>query len=672
MSNHPVLSFICRLPGRILPGVGLLLLAAPLHAMQLSLSVADVAAPGLAARGVRAVLTADGGAELSLDELRWSEKTWRKVRVRCAEFSLGTARVACRRGRLDAAPELSIDFSYSFGAQRLELRLSAAAGELWQVSADFRARPWHAEARLRNAQCARLAAFMPPAWPLPGQGALNGELKAQGDDAGLNRVDADVQLAGVGFADAGGLHAAEKLAGRFSLAAVRTGKQWDWHGALAWQDGELFWQPLYLRGGHTLQASGRWDGALLRVTQAQLDLAGVGRVEMSALWDMNQSVLQEGALRGSSLELKRLFSDFARPLLGEGLLAASELSGRGDVEWQYRDGATQALTASLRDAELTDDRKRFTLRGLNVHVPWRADAPAQAELSFREARLWGAPVGEAAVQVAMRGLDFSAAHITLPVFDGQLDVQNLHLYRQGGEWQWDFSSTLSPVSMQQLSGALRWPEMHGALSGMVPKVSYRDRTLTVEGALLFRVFDGTVVASRIELSDPFGRMPRLAGNLDMRGLDLDLLTRTFSFGNMQGRIDVSVNGLELVNWQPVRFDARLASSAGDYRRKISQKAVQNISALGGAGGAAALQRSYLRIFENFGYDRIGVSCVLRNDVCMMNGVGEVDGNSGAYAIVKGGGIPAINVIGYNRRVGWQELLTRLKRVMQDNVHAVVK
>lgn len=205
---------------------------------------------------------------------------------------------------------------------------------------------------------------------------------------------------------------------------------------------------------------------------------------------------------------------------------------------------------------------------------------------------------------------------------------------------------------------------------MIPKVSYRDKMLKVDGALLFRVFDGTVVASRIELFDPFGRMPRLSGNLDMQELDLDLLTRTFSFGNIQGRIDLSVNDLELVNWQPVRFDARLASSPGEYRKRISQKAVQNISALGGAGGAAALQRSYMRIFETFGYSRIGLSCVLRNDVCTMDGV-EGEG-SGVYTIVKGGGIPAINVLGYNHRVGWQELLTRLKRVMQDNMQAVVK
>ena len=43
-----------------------------------------------------------------------------------------------------------------------------------------------------------------------------------------------------------------------------------------------------------------------------------------------------------------------------------------------------------------------------------------------------------------------------------------------------------------------------------------------------------------------------------------------------------------------------------------------------------------------------------------------------YVIVKGGGIPAITVMGYERRVDWQELLNRIKRVTQGNVKAIVE
>jgi hypothetical protein len=43
-----------------------------------------------------------------------------------------------------------------------------------------------------------------------------------------------------------------------------------------------------------------------------------------------------------------------------------------------------------------------------------------------------------------------------------------------------------------------------------------------------------------------------------------------------------------------------------------------------------------------------------------------------YVIVKGGGIPAITVMGYNRQVNWQELLDRLRRVTQGNMKPIVQ
>ena len=83
----------------------------------------------------------------------------------------------------------------------------------------------------------------------------------------------------------------------------------------------------------------------------------------------------------------------------------------------------------------------------------------------------------------------------------------------------------------------------------------------------------------------------------------------------------------------------------------------------------ALQRSVLRFLDEFGYERLGLSCRLENAVCEMDGVERAPQG---YVIVKGGGVPAISVIGYNRAVDWRELVERLKRVTQDNVKPIVK
>jgi hypothetical protein len=252
----------------------------------------------------------------------------------------------------------------------------------------------------------------------------------------------------------------------------------------------------------------------------------------------------------------------------------------------------------------------------------------------------------------------------VPVLDGKLTLENFNAAPQTeGGWQWQLSGALSPISMERLTEALETQSMQGTLSGKIPRVSYNGSTVEVDGALLFEVFDGTVKLGNLKLLDPLGSAPSFMADLDIRRLDLNQLTGTFSFGNMQGRIDATVNGLELFDWKPVRFDASLRSSAGNYPRRISQAAVQNISSLGGSGAAAAIQRSFLHFFEQFGYREIGWSCSLRNGVCQMGGI-ESEPLPHGYLIVKGGGIPAITVIGYNRNVDWDELMSRLQRITQ--------
>jgi hypothetical protein len=95
--------------------------------------------------------------------------------------------------------------------------------------------------------------------------------------------------------------------------------------------------------------------------------------------------------------------------------------------------------------------------------------------------------------------------------------------------------------------------------------------------------------------------------------------------------------------------------------------VQNISSIGGAGAGAAIQRSFLGFFETFGYDKIGLSCKLRNGICEMGGA---ENAAGGFTLIKGGGLPSVNVVGYNRFVGWQELLDRIQAVIDGNSRPV--
>jgi hypothetical protein len=230
----------------------------------------------------------------------------------------------------------------------------------------------------------------------------------------------------------------------------------------------------------------------------------------------------------------------------------------------------------------------------------------------------------------------------------------------------DFDAHLEPISMPLLSKAFGWPTLNGQLAGRVPGVSYRNHVLTVQGDLSANVFDGAIVGSRFKLNDPLGPWPRLDADVTARHLDLDMLTHTFSIGSISGRLDADIKGLELFNWSPVAFDARLQTTPGDKSdHRISQRAVTSISSVGGGGGggvAAALQSGVLQFFKTFHYDRIGISCQLRDEVCLMNGLEPAETG---YYLVKGRGLPRIDIIGNAGRVDWTQLVSQISASMHS-------
>ena len=87
------------------------------------------------------------------------------------------------------------------------------------------------------------------------------------------------------------------------------------------------------------------------------------------------------------------------------------------------------------------------------------------------------------------------------------------------------------------------------------------------------------------MRNPLGARPQANADIRLERLDLAAVTHAFSFGLITGRLDGRINGLELADWEPVAFDAAFYSTPGDRSAKrISQRAVQNISSIGGGGG----------------------------------------------------------------------------------------
>ncbi|MCX7626987.1 MAG: hypothetical protein N2Z69_01010 [Methylophilaceae bacterium] len=522
----------------------------------------------------------------------------------------------------------------------------------WRGNADFAQGDWGQLAK---------AAGLPV---VVSRGALLGRAEFAGAHTRLEQLRVATELRDVTFGDTAGLHAGERVGGRFEMEAVRVGERWRWQGLVDWQTGEVFWQPLYFpSGGHEVSARGVLSPEFLEVEAGSAKLGGVGRVDFHGRLELTGKSLERLELSGHGLEAGRGYELLVKPFLDKTMLGNLEIAGRADLQAQLIEGGVRAFRLALRDLDVEDKGGRFAFYKVDAELPWARDAANRAHLRFEGGRLLGLPLGRSALAIQTEGMLVSMPEGRIPLLDGVLTLKDVFVGVVDGTWRGHLGAALSPVSMGAFSHAMGWPRMEGTLALTAPLVTYVEGRLAADGVLKFEVFDGTVTVDNLVLHDPLGRAPRLYADIVMRNLDLDPLTRTFSFGAMRGRLDGDVRGLQLSSWRPVEFDASFRSSPGDYPKKISQRAVENISALGGAGAAAAIQRSFLRFFREFNYARIGLSCRLRNGVCMMDGIEPAQHG---YVIVKGSGVPAITVLGYNRQVGWDELLERLKRVTAGN------
>lgn len=528
---------------------------------------------------------------------------------------------------------------------------------------------WQGGATLRRADLPQLAQTQ--AFPFAvSKGTLNGKFAFSGEGAQLQRLGTRLDVRELAFSDAEGLHAGEKIGGRLVLDAWRDGARWTWSGALDWTGGEVFWQPLYLaNGGARLEGKGQVSEQSWAVDRGRLTLAGVGEAVLSGALrrpDNHWLVLD---IQMNGLDAAAAYPLLVKPYLEKTLLGNLDMAGRVDLRANLRDGALTAFDVVLHEFDAADRDNRFALYKVNAHVPWALNRAAQATLHYEGGQLLNMPLGPADLAATLEGYSLSAPRLHLPVLDGTLSLSDVSAVLLRGQWHWHLGAALSPVSMTDFSHAVGWPAMQGKMAASIPMVTYSNGNMAADGAMRFDLFDGSILVRNLALQNPLGHAPRLQADIEMRGLDLELLTRTYSFGAMTGRLDGDVKNLELSRWQPVKFDADFRSSPGRYPKKISQRAVENISALGGAGAAAAIQRSFLRFFKEFNYARIGLSCRLRNGVCAMDGVEPAQSG---YVIVKGSGIPAITVLGYNRSVSWGELLDRLKRITAGNASPVIK
>ncbi len=480
----------------------------------------------------------------------------------------------------------------------------------------------------------------------------------------------DLLLNDASFSDKTGAYAGEGLIGDFQLSAQKKNKLWHWNGKVNWTKGEVFWTPFYFgEAGNAFEINGTFEQPMLNIASSSLLVNQVGKMNAVAKINTQTKQLEDIKVNARNVDFEGLYTLLLKPKLEGSAFADLEVDGQANWQFEVKDLQPTSFELTLSNANIIDNNGKFSFNRIDAHIPWDYDDPKQVALSYQNGYLLNLPLGKTQLVAELNRYALTASELVLPMLDGALHFQDVSAAWLGKNWVWHLRMDLIPISLNQFSTALGWPLMEGKVSGKIPLVTYANKQLNMDGAMTFNAFDGIIGMNDLRIDDPLGVVPRLYADLSMRQLDLGEVTRTFSFGAIEGKLDGKVNDLVLENWKAVYFDASLKTSKEKHKKKISQRAVENIAALGGAGTAAALQRSFLRFFDEFNYDKIGFTCKLRRDVCEMGGV---EPTPTGYIIVKGKGIPAVNINGYTKHVSLQDLLNRIKRITDSNSKVIVK
>ena len=638
-----------------------------------------------------------GAAQATIDRLKLAARaeTLRNVHVECPSIDISRTVIACADAQVAAdLPAVGpqrlrgrVTYQRASGALDLDVRAAKLVGGPARIKASIRSQSWQAQVhaeRLDVEQALKVAAELKlPVPAVAGTGLVSIDVDAAGA-ASLARasITADVQELTVN--NESGTLASDKwtFATRVTLSANAGG--WDFAVGLDTQKGQAYAQPVFMDfGAHaaTVRTEGRIepDGAIA-LRRFTVDHKGVLSAQGSARIDTQQAQpLRDLSLELSALQFPGAYESYLQPFLLDTNFKSMQTSGRLSGDVALENGMPTRVELQLADVTFDAGTKNFAVEGMSGEISWRdgedVDEDAvlrsgarRSVLRWKGGSVLNLALGPSTLHFTALGRQFRLLEAArIPLLDGSIDLESLRVRNVGNpSVAFMVDATVQPISVAELCKAFGWPEFGGSIGGVVSKLRLRDGVVTLGTTLQAQVFDGRVAITDLRLEDALGKWPRFYSSIALENLDLELVTRAFSFGRITGRLSGSIDELQLFNWQPIAFDARLYTPPDDRSKHlISQRAVENIGSIGGGGAGItqALSSGFLRFFDDFRYDRLGFSCRLENEVCAMNGVAPAP--NGGYYLVKGSGLPRIDVIGGARRVDWPRLVQQLIAISES-------
>lgn len=578
---------------------------------------------------------------------------WRDGDLTCAEGMLETGRQDGARTlmRVEFSLGLGADRRWAFKSENIALDLTLLAGGL--------------QTRLDKTSTGALTG-----------GIFNGAVQIKGEGARMSGISLHGDLAGLSLSAESIL---EDVDATLILTAERRDEAWRLAATMKLLEGAVYLvsprEVLGDRPGFYIEPGAdpivvdldvAWDPGqnhfLIEhffyshpgVLQAALSAEGVLDAEL---------VLSSVQLALSAPALAQAYPVYLQPLLLRTSINNIELVGDLETGIHWRNGAVEEAWLRVGDLHLADARKRFAIYGLHGDLRVKGDeTPVRSTLGWAGISFYRLNLGASDMAFESRGDQIEVAERRdIPILDGVFHIEDFQIRNFGKPgFSLTLDGRLAPVSLQEFSQAMGWPLLTGTLAGEFDGLHYQHNALELNGDLNIDAFGGDITLRDLTITGLFSQYSVLQGDVDFERLDLEQLTQAFTFGKIEGTLAGAVSNLVLEDWRPMSFEAQFATVDDERPHRISRRALENLNQLGG-GLSGTMSNGFLRLFPEYSYGQLGISCYLHGGVCELGGIRAVEG--GSFLLTRGGLLPPwVEVRAQGRSVRWDELIDGIKQI----------
>ncbi|PIE82593.1 MAG: hypothetical protein CSA10_00365 [Cardiobacteriales bacterium] len=469
------------------------------------------------------------------------------------------------------------------------------------------------------------------------------------------QLSGDLVLSNFTWQSADAMQAIDKVNMNIGLnLSSQDGKHWQGTMEGAVNQGEMLFTSVYINAN---DAPIRWQsdiiytGEHLTLRDFRFDDRMVNVRGMLVLDTRNGRLIKAG-IEHLSGDAAKIYERYAKAFLQDTMFNDMTLNGTLFISGEWQKNGWRNINAVLNHVDMIDNQQRFILKDLDGQLG-QSVAKQRSYLSIGSAKWYDLPIVGFTVS-----FDWTKDGVVLcepffiPILNGGIQVNSLAPDAEDG---YLLNAAILPIDLFEFSKALNWPEFRGKISGNFPEMHWNREGLKLSKPVIIHVFNGVISVDALYIKALLQDIPTAGFNLSIDNLDLGMLTEAFDIAAVQGNIEGIVKDVVLVDWEPTQFSGTLNTDKDNPgRRRISHEAVRYLSS---AGGGTAIVSQFVEFLNEFPYEKLGFSATLQNNVLTLTGVEAIDSSS--FYLVKGKGLPHLDIIGHQTEIDWPELLSRL-------------